>query len=315
MRRRGRVSGAERADDLARPDPALASAEIRARVLPDVSAGRKGSSLAITEPSGGSDVAAMRTRAVRDGKDWLLSGEKTFITGAMKSDYFVVGARIGGPGLAGISLFFVEWGAPGFARTPLSRKMGWWASDQASLHFDGRRLPASALMGQENRGFLAIMQNFNLERVALIAASLGMMKTCLADAIDWAQSRETFGKPLIRHQAIRHTIADMSMRIDAVDALLNQLCWAVNEDDMPVAKISKAKVFTTKALEFCASEAMQIMGGAGYLRGCPIERIYREVKVMAIGGGSEEILRDLAVRQMGLQAPRPKRTAPPRATP
>jgi acyl-CoA dehydrogenase len=315
MRRRGRVSGAERADDLARPDPALASAEIRARVLPDVSAGRKGSSLAITEPSGGSDVAAMRTRAVRDGKDWLLSDEKTFITGAMKSDYFVVGARTGGPGLAGISLFIVEWGAPGFARTPLSRKMGWWASDQASLHFDGRRLPASALMGQENRGFLAIMQNFNLERVTLIAASLGMMKTCLADAIDWAQSRETFGKPLIRHQVIRHKIADMSMRIDAVDALLNQLCWAVNEDDMPVAKISKAKVFTTKAREFCASDARQIMGGAGYLRGCPIERIYREVKVMAIGGGSEEILRDLAVRQMGLQAPRPKRTAPPRATP
>ncbi|MFT4795207.1 MAG: acyl-CoA dehydrogenase [Paracoccaceae bacterium] len=282
------------------PIQRLANADIRARVLPDVIAGRKGSSLGITEPSGGSDVAAMRTRAVRDGDHYVLNGEKTFITGGMKSDYFVIGARTGGPGLGGISLFFVEAGMPGFTRTALSRKMGWWASDQATLHFDNCRVPAVNLMGEENRGFLAIMENFNLERVALIATALGMMKVCLEDAIAWAQQRATFGKPLIRHQVIRHKIADMSMRIDATQALLNQICWAVNEDTMPVAEISKAKVFATKALEFCASEAMQILGGAGYLRGCAIERIYREVKVIAIGGGSEEIMRDLAVRQMGL---------------
>lgn len=282
------------------PIQRLASQEIKDRVLADIVSGRKGSSLGITEPSGGSDVARMKTRARRDGNHFVINGSKTFITGGMKSDYFVVGARTGGEGLSGISLFFVDADAPGFSRTPIDRKMGWWASDQATLYFENCRVPAENMMGEEDRGFLAIMENFNLERVALIAGSLGMMKVCLHESIQWAQERQTFGKPMIKSQVIRHKIADMSMRIDAVEATLNQICQLVNEGDMPVAEISKAKVFATKALEFCASEGMQIFGGAGYLRGNLVERIYREVKVMAIGGGSEEIMRDLAVRQMGL---------------
>lgn len=278
----------------------LGSDDIRASALPDVLAGRKGSSLAITEPGGGSDVANLKTKAVRDGNHFVLSGEKTFITGGMKSDYFVVGARTGGPGLAGISLFFVRADTPGFSRAAIDRKMGWWASDTATLHFDDVRVPAENLMGEVDRGSLAIMENFNLERLALIAGMLGMMRCCLEDAIEWAQGRQTFGKRLIEHQVIRHKIADISMRIDAVAALTEAICYGINEGPMPVAEISKAKVFTSKALEFCASEAMQILGGAGYLRGHRIEKIYREVKVMAIGGGSEEVMRDLAVKQMGL---------------
>ncbi|NOX41878.1 MAG: acyl-CoA dehydrogenase [Alphaproteobacteria bacterium] len=282
------------------PIERLASSEIRARVLEDIVLGRKGSSLGVTEPGGGSDVANLKTTARRDGNHFVLNGSKTFITGAMTSDYFVIPARTGGPGLTGISLFFVEADTPGFSRTEISRKMGWWCSDQATLYFDDCRVPAENMMGEENKGFIAIMQNFNLERVALIAGMLGMMKVCLSASIDWAQTRETFGKKLIKHQVIRHKIADMSAKTDAVEAYLNQICWQVNEGPMPVAEICKAKFFTSKALEFCASEAMQIFGGAGYLRGNPVERIYREVKVMAIGGGSEEIMRDLAVRQMGL---------------
>lgn len=282
------------------PIQRLASEDIRARVLPEILSGQKGSSLGITEPGGGSDVAAMKTTAKLDGNHFVLNGSKTFITGGMKSDYFVVGARTGGDGLNGISLFFVEADAPGFSRTEIDRKMGWWCSDQATLYFDDCRVPAENLMGEADTGFISIMENFNLERVALIAAALGAMKTCLEEAIAWAQARQTFGKPLIKHQAIRHKIADMSSRIDATEALLNQICWLVNEREMPVAEIAKAKVFATKALEFCASEAMQVFGGAGYLRGNKVERIYREVKVLAIGGGSEEIMRDLAVRQMGL---------------
>ena len=127
-----------------------------------------------------------------------------------------------------------------------------------------------------------------------------MMKVCLEESINWAKSRETFGKPLIRHQVIRHKLANMSSKIDALEALVNNICWNMNNGEVPVAEISKAKVFATKELEYCSSEAMQILGGAGYLRGNPVERIYREVKVMAIGGGSEEIMRDLAVKQMGL---------------
>lgn len=282
------------------PIHALASDDVKARVLPEVVSGRKGSSLAITEPSGGSDVANMRTRAVRSGDDYVIDGEKTFITGGMTSDYFVVAARTGGPGLAGISLFLVEAGTPGFSRTPLERKMGWWCSDTATLYFEGCRVPKAHLLGEEDHGFLSVMRNFNLERVALIAQALGMAKLCFEESVAYAKERETFGKPLIGHQVVRHKIADMSARIDATEAYLNQICWLVNEDEMPVAEICKAKFFATKNLEFCASEAMQIFGGAAYLRGNPVERAYREVKVVAIGGGSEEIMRELAVRQMGL---------------
>lgn len=278
----------------------LANSDIKDRVLADIVAGRKGSSLGVTEPGGGSDVASITTSARKDGNHWVLNGSKTFITGGMTSDCFVIPARTGGPGLDGISLFFVEADMDGFTRAALPRKMGWWCSDQATLFLDDVRVPATNMMGAENNGFLAIMENFNLERVSLIAGMLGMMKACLEDSIAWAQERVTFGKPLIRHQVIRHKIADMSARIDAVEAWLNMICWQVNEAEMPVAEICKAKVFASKSCEFVASEAMQILGGAGYLRGNRIERIYREVKVMAIGGGSEEIMRDLAVRQMGL---------------
>ncbi len=284
------------------PIALLGSEELKRSVLPGILSGKVGSSLAITEPSGGSDVASMKTSAQRNGNEWVINGTKTFITGGMSSRYFVVGARTGGPGLAGISLFFVEADTDGFTRTPLDRKMGWWCSDQATLFFDDCRLPADSLLGPENQGFLAIVENFNFERITLVAQSLGMAKLCLEQSIDYANQRETFGKRLIKHQVIAHKIADMSARIDALEAYLNQICWMTDRNRTPVAEISKAKFLGTKTLEYCASEAMQIFGGAGYLRGNPVERVYREVKVMAIGGGSEEIMKDLAIRQMGVVA-------------
>jgi len=282
------------------PIQKLAHDDIRTRVLPEIISGHKGSSLGITEPGAGSDVANLKTTARQDGEDWIINGSKTFITGGMESDYFVIGARTGGPGLAGISLFFLEADTPGFSRTALERKMGWWASNQATLYFDDCRVPAKHLIGQKDFGFIQIMQNFNYERLGMVAGCLGMMKACLEDSIAWAQERETFGKKLISHQVIRHKIADMSAKIDAVQSNLWIMCAQIERGHMPVAEICKAKFFATKAVEFCASEAMQILGGAGYLRGNRIETAYREVKVMAIGGGSEEIMRDLAVRQMGL---------------
>jgi len=282
------------------PIQRLAAEDIRTRVLPDIIAGRKGSSLAITEPSGGSDVARIKTTARQDDDDWILNGSKTFITGGMESDYFVVAARTGGEGLTGISLFFVEPNMPGFSRTELGKKMGWWASNQAALYFDDMRVPGKNLMGQKDYGFIEIMQNFNYERLSLAAIALGMMDAALEDSIAWAQQRETFGKPLIRHQVIRHKIADMSAKIDALRSHLWILCAIIEGGSMPVAELTKVKFLATKSLEFVASEAMQILGGAGYLRGNRVESIYRDVKVIAIGGGSEEIMRDLAVRQMGL---------------
>ncbi len=282
------------------PIHALGSEATKQKLLPDIVAGRIGSSLAITEPSGGSDVANIQTTAHRDGNEFVINGSKTFITGGMNSDYFVVAARTGGEGLTGISLFLVNVDTPGFSRTEMGKKMGWWCSDQATLYFDNCRVPAESLLGEENRGFIAIMNNFNMERLFMAAQALGMMKVLIDESLSWARERKTFGKHLIEHQVIRHKLAEMSARADVVESYIQHICWAVNEGETPIAEICKAKFFSTKELEFCASEAMQILGGAGYLRGNPVERLYREVKVMAIGGGSEEIMRDLAARQMGL---------------
>ncbi|MBT5158030.1 MAG: acyl-CoA dehydrogenase [Rhodobiaceae bacterium] len=288
-----------------KPLTELATDEIKNRVLPELLSGRKGGALGITEPGGGSDVARMKTTARRDGDEWVLNGQKMFITGGMQASYFVIGARTGGDdpknsGMHGISLFFVEADTPGFSRTPIERKMGWWASDTATLYFDECRIPASHIMGEENKGFFAIMDNFNYERFMMAAQMCGMSMRLFDECVAYAQTRETFGETLISHQVIRHKLADMSARIDAMDAYLNQVAEIMNTDKRPVAEISKLKFYCSTNLEWIASAAMQIFGGAGYLRGNAVERIYREVKVQAIGGGSEEIMRDLAMKQMGL---------------
>ena len=278
----------------------LASEEIKMKALPDLMSGKKGGSLGITEPGGGSDVAQMKTLAHKDGDEWVLNGSKTFITGGMQASYFVIGARTGKEGLGGISLFFVESDTPGFTRSAIEKKMGWWTSDTATLYFDDCRIPAGNLMGEENKGFYAIMNNFNYERYMMGAQMLGMAKRCFEECVHYSQDRKTFGKNLIEHQVIRHKLADMSAKIDAMDAYLNQVAMLMNEGEMPVAEISKIKFFCSECLESIASEAMQIFGGAGYLRGNAVERIYREVKVMAIGGGSKEIMKDLTAKQLGL---------------
>lgn len=283
-----------------KPLTELANDEIKNRVLPELLSGRKGGALGITEPGGGSDVARMQTTARRDGDEWVLNGQKMFITGGMQASFFVIGARTGGDGMGGISLFFVDADTPGFSRTPIERKMGWWASDTATLYFDECRIPETNIMGEENKGFFAIMDNFNFERFMMAAQMCGMSMRLFDECVAYAQSRETFGETLISHQVIRHKLADMSARIDAMDAYLNQVAEIMNTADRPVAEISKLKFHCSTNLEWIASAAMQIFGGAGYLRGHAVERIYREVKVQAIGGGSEEIMRDLAMKQMGL---------------
>ena len=280
----------------------LANEDIKLKALPDLLSGKKGGSLGITEPGGGSDVAQMKTVAHKDGNEWVLNGSKTFITGGMQASYFVIGARTGSEGLGGISLFFVEADTPGFTRSAIEKKMGWWSSDTATLYFDDCRIPADNLMGEENKGFYAIMNNFNYERYMMGAQMLGMAKRCFEECIKYSQERKTFGKSLIEHQVIRHKLADMSAKIDAMDAYLNQVAQLMNDGEMPVAEISKIKFFCSECIESIASESMQILGGAGYLRGNAVERIYREVRVNAIGGGSEEIMYDLAARQLGYRS-------------
>jgi acyl-CoA dehydrogenase len=281
------------------PIARAAKPEVRARVLPEILSGRKISALAITEPSGGSDVANLGTKAIRDGDHYVVSGEKTFITSGMRADYITVAVRTGGPGASGVSLLLIPGDVPGLTRTKLN-KMGWWASDTATLHFDACRVPAENLIGEEGQGFKLIMHNFNSERMGMAAGCTAFARVCLDDAIAYAKERQTFGKPLTQHQVIRHKLVDMAQRVAASQAMLEMLAWRLEQGDNPVAEICMMKNQATQTMAYCASEAVQIFGGAGFMRGIRVERIYREVKVNAIGGGTEEIMKDLASRQMGL---------------
>ena len=277
----------------------LGSEELKQRILPDTIAGRKIGALAITEPGGGSDVAAMTTTAVRDGDHYVVNGQKTFITSGMRADYYTVAVRTGGAGMDGISLLVIERDRPGFARTALD-KMGWWCSDTATLYFEDCRVPVANRLGPENQGFRAIVSNFNYERLDMVAISAASARICFEEALAYARERKTFGKRLADHQVIRHKLVEMSRQVNATQALLEMLAWRLDHGHNPVAEICEAKVQATLAFEFCAREAAQVLGGASYLRGNVVERLYREVRVQAIGGGSEEIMRDLAARQMGI---------------
>ena len=284
-----------------------ASDTVRAEVVPAVLRGEKIAALAITEPGGGSDVAALRTTARRDGEHYVVNGEKTFITSGMRADWITVAVRTGEErGASGISMLLVPGDAAGLTRTRLA-KMGWWCSDTAQLHFDDVRVPARCLLGQEGAGFRMIMGNFNGERIGLAAGALGFAEACLDEALAWSRERKTFGAALIEHQAVRHKLVDMRMRIASTEAWLEAVSAegdaheAAGRFNAPewVAQVCMLKNHATQTMQFCADQAVQILGGMGFMRGTVSERIYREVKVMMIGGGAEEIMKELAARQMG----------------
>jgi acyl-CoA dehydrogenase len=299
------------------------SAELQREVIPPVLRGEKIAALAITEPGGGSDVAALRTTARLDGDTWVIDGEKTFITSGMRADYLTVAVRTGdvladaggvdasptrARGAHGISLIVVPGDARGLTRTRLD-KMGWLCSDTAQLHFDGVRVPARYLVGGAGEGFRMIMGNFNAERLGLSVAALGYAMACHDEALAWARQRKTFGQPLVEHQVIRHKLVDMQMRIASTQAWVDAVSEAADAGAERaggettahwVAQVCMLKNHATQTMQFCADQAVQILGGMGFMRGTRSERIYREVKVMMIGGGSEEIMKELAARQLGL---------------
>ena len=276
------------------------SDEIKQMVAPPVLAGTKRISLAITEPGGGSDVAQLQTTARLDGDHYVVNGSKTYITGGMNANWFTTAVRTGGEGSGGVSTLLIPADAEGVSRTALDKKQGWWCSDTATIYFDNVRVPVGNLLGQENKGFSVIMNNFNSERLAMSASMEAFSRVCLEDSVAWARERKTFGQRLADHQVIRHKIADMKMRINATQAYLQIVCKQFQSGTESAGDIALLKVQCSQTMEFCAREAMQILGGIGYIRGNRVERIYREVRVNAIGGGSEEIMRDLAARQYGL---------------
>jgi acyl-CoA dehydrogenase len=287
------------------PLVAHGSRALKQRVVPPVLRGEKIAALAITEPSGGSDVAALRTTAVRDGGHYVVDGEKTFITSGMRADFLSVAVRTDpakrGPG--GVSLLLIDGDTPGLSRSEL-KKMGWWASDTAHLRFEQCRVPVDQLIGAEGEGFKAIMHNFNHERLMMATLACAYAQVCTEEALDWARERKTFGAPLSERQVIRHKLVDMATRVETARALVYDLAWRLQQGlgpaDAMVARTCMAKIVATQAMQFCADQAVQILGGMGFMRGTKSERLYREVKVMVIGGGSEEIMKDLAARQMAI---------------
>ena len=278
---------------------------VQQEVIPPVLRGEKIAALAITEPGCGSDVAGLRTTARRAGGDWAIDGEKVFITSGMRADWITMAVRTGERGTrgaGGISMMLVPGDAVGISRTSL-KKMGWWCSDTAHLRMDNVRVPARYLLGEEGSGFKIIMTNFNGERLAMSAMALGFAQACFDEALDWARQRKTFGAALVEHQVIRHKLVDMQMRIASTHAWLEQVTTRADAGEQGpdwVANVCMLKNHATQTMQFCADQAVQILGGMGFMRGTKSERIYREVKVMMIGGGAEEVMKELAARQLGL---------------
>lgn len=287
------------------PVLALGSEDIRREVIPPVLAGERIAALAITEPGGGSDVAALATRARREGDEYVVDGEKVFITSGMRADWITLAVRTGEPGernAAGISLLLVPGDSAGLSRTRLD-KMGWLCSDTAHLRFDGVRVPARYLLGEEGVGFKAIMGNFNGERFGIACGALGFAQACHDEALAWAQQRQAFGRPLVDQQVVRHRLVDMQQRIRSTAAWLEQVAARADAGDTGadwIGEVCVLKNHATQTMAFCADAGVQILGGMGYIRGTVCERLYREVKVLTIGGGTEEIMKELAARQWSL---------------
>ena len=286
------------------------SAALQREVIPEVLAGKKIAALAITEPGGGTDVSALKTTAQRDGDDYVVNGEKVFITSGTRADWYTVAVRtdLQNKGPMGISMLMVPGDAVGLSRSPL-KKMGWLCSDTAQLRFDNVRVPARYLVGNEGDGFKIILTNFNGERLSMAAMALGFSECCYDEALGWAQQRKTFGTALVDHQVIRHKLMDMKMRIESTRAWLHAVAARADAGDRGdkaakgaewVAQVCLLKNHATQTMQFCADQGVQILGGMGFMRGTHCERIYREVKVMTIGGGTEEIMKELASRQLGI---------------
>ena len=285
------------------PVLALGGEDVKREVIPPVLAGERIAALAITEPGGGSDVAALRTTARREGDEYVVEGEKVFITSGMRADWITLAVRTGGgKGAKDISLLLVPGDSAGLSRTRLD-KMGWLCSDTAQLRFDGVRVPARYLLGEEGAGFKAIMSNFNGERFGIACAALGFAQACHDEALAWAQQRQAFGSALVGHQVIRHKLVDMQQRIRSTAAWLEQVAARADAGDTGadwVGEVCVLKNHATQTMAFCADAGVQILGGMGFMRGTVCERLYREVKVLTIGGGTEEIMKDLAARQWGV---------------
>ncbi|MGE0660748.1 MAG: acyl-CoA dehydrogenase family protein [Reyranellaceae bacterium] len=269
------------------------SPEQKKRYLPAIARGEKISAIAVTEPDAGSDVAGLRTRAVRDGnKGWILNGAKMFITNGVHADLYVVAARTDpeSKGSRGISMFIVEKGMPGFRVGRALNKQGWQCSDTAELVFEDVRVPAENLLGEENRGFYAVMQNFQNERLVVGAMAVSECLATLRLTVDYVMNRKAFGASLWDKQVIRQRLSMLAAKTEAARQLVHHTGWLDAQGRECVAQVSMLKALCGELVNEVAYTCQQFHGGFGYIKDSAIERIVRDVRVEAIGGGATEVM-------------------------
>ena len=264
-------------------------------------AGERICALGITEPEAGSDVGSLRTRAVRDGDDYVVDGAKMFITSGVRADFVTTAVRTGGPGAAGISMLVIEKGTPGFTVSRKLDKMGWLCSDTAELSFAGCRVPAANLIGPEGFGFALIGQAFVSERIIAAVHAYAVAQRCLDLTVAYTRDRETFGRTLISRQVVRHKLVEMRQRIDLARTYTRHVAQRYAASDPVIGEVCLAKNAAVEACKFVVDQAVQLHGGAGYLRESEVERHYRDTRILGIGGGASEIMTDLAAKMFGYQ--------------
>ncbi len=270
--------------------------EQKARHMPGVTSGRSVAAVAITEPGAGSDVAGIRTRARRDGDAWVLDGTKLFITNGVHGDLFFVAARTGESRHA-ISMFIVEKGTPGFAVGRALDKTGWLSSDTAELVFDHCRIPAANLLGVEHEGFRSVMKNFQTERIALGAMAVGNATQALKLTLAHVRDRRAFGGTLFDKQVIRQRLAMLDAKLRAARQYLYHCAWLVTQGQDVVQDVSLLKALTGELAIEVTQTCQQFHGGMGYMRGTAIERLWRDARILAIGGGATEVMLDEAAKR------------------
>jgi acyl-CoA dehydrogenase len=283
------------------PVLALGTEEQKQRYIPPVLAGDWIAVLGVTEPSGGSDVANLLTRAVRSGDKYIVNGSKTFITSGTRADYVTTAVRTGGPGHSGISLLIIEKGTPGFTVSRKLEKMGWWASDTGELSFDDCEVPAKNLLGEENKGFYGIMVNFQKERLYLAVEAYTVAEMALELSIQYAKERTAFGKTLTGFQVTRHKLAEMATSVEAAKQFTYNVAAKIGDGVEAYKDICMAKNFATKTCDKVVYDAVQIHGGYGYCREYLVERLYRDSRLLSIGGGTYEIMNEVISKFMGLK--------------
>ena len=256
-------------------------------------------SLGVTEPNGGSDVAGITTTAVRDGDHYVVNGAKTFITSGVRADFVTTAVRTGGPGHAGISLLVVDKGTPGFTVDRSLQKMGWHCSDTAELSYVDVRVPVANLVGEENHGFYYIAEQFVVERIGLAVHGYGIASRALELTAQYCRDRETFGKPLIANQVVRHKLVEMRRLVEISRSYTHEVIARHVAGESVIAEACLAKQTAVEACEAVVDAAVQLHGGAGYMHGTEVERHYRDSRILPIGGGATEVLTDLAARLLG----------------